>query len=69
MITKLIKSFLFTYCKQAEDDEPLDYVELMMDNHYCINYEGQDWYVPTDDSGLSNDESLLKEMIVNTFEI
>lgn len=46
MEKKAIKEFLSMYCIKVKKRESSSYVELMMDNHYCIEYNGKEYYVP-----------------------
>jgi len=64
-IKSLIERFLNDYCIEVRDDETDDYVELMMDNHKCVDYNGHLYYLP-EDLSLDESDQLLEEMIINT---
>lgn len=41
-----IKEFLNKFCTKVKKNEDSDYVELMMDGHFCIEYDKRQYYVP-----------------------
>lgn len=63
---QLIIDFLSKYCIQVQENEPSAFVELMMDNHKCIEFEGIQYYVPEDNT-YDEDETLLQEFIIQTY--
>jgi hypothetical protein len=63
-IDRFLKEFSI---KVAEKEEPEGYVELMMDNHSCIEYESNFYYIPENCSLMDEDDELLKEMLLATF--
>jgi hypothetical protein len=67
-VKELIVDFLDTYATKVSEDEDEATTELYMDNHEYIEYEGDGYYIP-EDTAYSDDESLLKVMIVNTFSL
>jgi hypothetical protein len=66
---QLIKDFLSKYCTLVQDIETHEYIELMMDNHNCIEFEGVEYYVPKENSHWGEDETLLQEFIIQTYLI
>lgn len=62
-----IQNFLKEFCIIVKDDEEDWYVERMMDDHKCIEYEGKEYYIPEDCSLMDEDDLLLKEMLIATF--
>jgi len=40
-----------------------------MDNHDCIEYEEILYYVPKDNSFYTEDDELLRSMLVETFSV
>jgi hypothetical protein len=40
----------------------------MMDNHKCIEYDGQQYYLPEECSLMDDSDELLSIMILNSFE-
>jgi len=49
-----VKVFIEKYCIKVEENEPGHYVELMMDNHRCIIWEGVQYYIPRSNSDMEN---------------
>lgn len=68
-IKELIEDFLNKYCTKVKENEDESYVELMMDDHQCIFYLGEEYYVPENNSLWDENDELLHTMIINTFEI
>lgn len=66
-IKQLIQSFLDEFCTKVGDFESPETVELYMDDHDCIEYNGQEYYIPNENSLWSEQDELLKIMILNTF--
>ena len=56
--TKVL-DFLSTCAIEVYENEPSSYVELMMDNHKCVEYpqgSGQKYYIPEDTGYFVNEE-------------
>ena len=66
-IKELIQSFLDKFCTKVGDFEDATTVELYMDNHDYIEYESQGYYIPEDISMLNEQDTLLRQIILNTF--
>ena len=64
---QLIRDFLQKYCTLVGDDS-LDRFDLLIDNHCYIKFEDVEWYVPEDNSLWDEDEQLLQEFIINTYQ-
>ncbi len=60
---KLVLDFLSKYCTIVEDNETSDYVELMMDNHKCVEFGGDEYYVP-EDVCYDEDEEMIYNYLV-----
>lgn len=67
VLRSLIDDFLDAFCTESKDNEGSDFAELMMDNHKCIEYEGVTYYVPENSILYTEDDELLKELLVNTY--
>ena len=63
---QLILDFINTYCTIVQDD---DNVELMMDDHKYIEFEGEGYYVPDNNSFWGPDEELLRDFIIHKYSI
>lgn len=68
-ITPIIEAFIDKFCIKASDDEDPATTELYMDNHHCINYNGQDYYLPEEISMMDEEESIIYQLILNTYEL
>lgn len=45
-----VTEFLKHFGTKVEENEKPDYVELMMDDHFCVTWEGTQYYVPENNS-------------------
>ena len=66
-ISKIIIQFLNEYCTKVKNNEDSDYVELMMDNHICIEYDNQRWYIPENNILWSKEEEVIKDGLYKNF--
>ena len=66
---ELIKKFLDTFGTIVTDGEASAYVDLMMDSHFCINYECQEWYIPENNMLYTPDDELLVEFLKYKYEL
>lgn len=66
---KEIKEFLKTFCTKVRKRESDAYVELMMDNHNCIEYNENQYYVPEGSMMFSNYDSSIKEFLVDKYSL
>lgn len=54
-----IKDFIGLYAIPATEDEDESWVELIMDDHFFIEYEGMEYYIPENSILYStNDEEI-----------
>jgi hypothetical protein len=60
-----VGEFLESRGIEVKPNEPMNYVELMMDNHRCIEWKGKQYYVPEDFSSNDEDEFKLHENLVD----
>lgn len=60
-----ILGFLKTHCTKVRKRESNSYVELMMDNHKCIEFEKMQFYVPEDIAYSEADEIVYDHLIEN----
>jgi len=63
MIT--VKEFLKERCTKVRNKESESYVELMMDNHKCIQYGNKQYYVP--EENLFGDDEVLFDFLVDNY--
>lgn len=65
---KLIKEFLEKFCTKVGENEGSATTELYMDDHDCIEvFEGNEYYVPKNNSSYSEDDELLRDFLIYTY--
>ena len=57
-----VNEFLSNHGIEVEDNEPTSYVELIMDNHKCINWNNKQYYI-SDCLLLTNNEEKICEIL------
>jgi hypothetical protein len=62
-----IKDFLNEKCVKVLKKESDSYVELMMDNHKCIQYGNNQYYVSED--YLSGEEEIIYDFLVDNYRL
>ena len=67
LIDSEVEQFLEDQGIEVEKNEPDHYVELMMDNHKCIEWKGKQYYIS--DSYLSDDEEKIYDVLVKNFHV
>ena len=67
LIDSEVEQFLKDQAIEVEKNEPLAYVELMMDNHKCIEWKGKQYYIS--DSYLSDDEEKIYDVLVYSLHV
>tara|TARA_B100000963_G_scaffold69127_1_gene57541 strand:- start:11737 stop:11952 length:216 start_codon:yes stop_codon:yes gene_type:complete len=65
LIKELIDNYVDSICIEVKEDEHLSYVELMMDNHKCIEWGGREYYIPEDYTAADEDEEFVYEYLTN----
>jgi hypothetical protein len=68
-VKDLLRDFIETFCTESRDNEECDYAELMMDNHKCIEFDGVVYYVPDNNSLFSEDDELIRDLLINTYPL
>jgi hypothetical protein len=63
-----VTNFLETYGTEVENDEDSDYVELMMDNHKCVQWDDKQFYIP-EDITFSEQEEQIYNMLVDACHV
>jgi hypothetical protein len=61
---QLIKDFLETYGTKVLEGESLGFVELMMDDHICVEVDYVQYYIPKNNSSYTEDEDLIYEFLM-----
>ena len=65
---KEVEQFLFNYGIEVEENEPMNYVELMMDNHKCTEWKGKQYYI-SDSLDLSDDEEKIYDVLAYALHV
>jgi hypothetical protein len=65
---QLIRDFLQKYCTLVGENDSMDYFNLMIDNHCYVKFENVEWYVPEESALWDEDEQLLQDFIINTYQ-
>jgi hypothetical protein len=63
-----VKMFLDTHGIEVEENEPDNYVELMMDNHKCAEWKGVQYYI-SDSLDLSEDEQKIYDVLAYALHV
>lgn len=66
---EIILKFLKKFCVEVADDEDIATTVLYMDDHDCIEFETVQYYVPKNNSFYTEDDKLIREMLVSTFSL
>lgn len=61
---QLILDFLEKYGTKVLEGESSDFVELMMDDHICVEFGYTQYYVPQNNSSYTEDEDLIYEFLM-----
>ena len=63
-----VAQFLEDYGIEVEKNEPDHYVELMMDNHKCTEWQGKQYYI-SDSLDLSEDEEKIYDVLAYALHV
>jgi hypothetical protein len=63
-----VKKFLDTHGIEVEKNEPISYVELMMDNHKCTEWKGVQYYI-SDSLDMSEDEEKIYDVLAYALHV
>lgn len=61
---QLILDFLEKYGTKVLEGESSDFVELMMDDHICVEFGYTQYYIPQNNSSYTEDEDLIYEFLM-----
>ena len=68
LIDSEVAQFLEDHGIEVEDNEPNNYVELMMDNHKCTEWNGKQYYISYSLS-LTEDEDKIYDVLAYTLHV
>jgi hypothetical protein len=63
-----VNKFLDSHGIEVEKNEPMNYVELMMDNHKCIQWKDKQYYI-NDSLDLTDDEEKIYDVLVYNLHV
>jgi hypothetical protein len=58
-----VDKFISNHGIEVEENESDNYVELMMDNHKCVQWKGKQYYI-SDSLSLTDDEEKIYDVLV-----
>jgi hypothetical protein len=64
-IKNIIDNYVDTICTEVREGEGSGYVDLMMDNHKCIEWGGREYYIPEDYVAANEDEEFVYEYLTS----
>jgi hypothetical protein len=62
LVDSEVEEFLSNHGLEVVENEPDHYVELMMDNHKCIEFKGEQYYI-SDSLTLTEDEQKIYDVL------
>lgn len=62
---KVIIEFLKAYGTKVKSNETDAYVELMMDDHFCIEFEDKEYYIAENNSSYTEDDDRVIDYLKN----
>ncbi len=68
-LEKAIPSFLDQFATKASKDEDTATTELMMDDHKCVTYLGQDYYIREDNSFYTHRDELIIDLLSRKYPV
>lgn len=65
VVKNIIDNYIDAICTEVKEDEESGYVDLMMDNHKCIEWGEKDYYIPENYIAANEDEEFVYEYLTN----
>jgi hypothetical protein len=62
---KLVIEFIKMYGTKVRKNESASYVELMMDDHICIEFDSKEYYIAENNSAYNEDDEIILEYLKN----
>ena len=66
---KLINEFISQYGTKVKSKESSAYVELMMDDHICIDWNDNEYYIPKNNSNYTEDDDLVYQFLNECYHV
>ena len=67
LTTKEVQDFLDEFGTEVQEKEKSDYVELMMDNHKCVEFNKKQYYINEDKS--YGDKEFIYDFLVDNYHL
>ena len=64
-----IKEFLNSFCTKVRKKETSAYVELMMYDHKCIEYNKKQYYVPENNGSFTPTDELICDFLTEEYSL
>lgn len=64
----LINSFIAKFCTEVYD-MPFSDLELKMDDHRCIEWDGKEYFMPENNSMFDEDDNLIWEFLNECYHV
>lgn len=69
VVKNIIDNYVSDICTEVKEDEESGYVDLIMDNHKCIEWGEKEYYIPEDYTAANEDEEFVYEYLTNVKRI
>jgi F420-dependent methylenetetrahydromethanopterin dehydrogenase len=69
VVKNIIDNYIDAICTEVKEDEEPGYVDLMMDNHKCIEWGEKEYYIPENYIAANEDEEFVYEYLTNVKRI
>jgi hypothetical protein len=68
LVDSEVEEFLSNHSIEVSENEPDHYVELMMDNHKCVEWKGKEYYI-SDSLTLVDDEEKIYDVLAYALHV
>lgn len=68
LVDSEVEEFLSNYGNEVGDNEPEHYVELIMDNHKCVEFKDKQYYI-SDSLTLTKDEEKIYDVLAYSLHV
>ena len=68
LVDSEVEEFLSNHAIEVSGNEPDHYVELMMDNHKCVEWKGKEYYI-SDSLTLVDDEEKIYDVLAYALHV
>lgn len=68
LVDSEVEEFLSNYGNEVGDNEPEHYVELIMDNHKCVEFKDKQYYI-SDSLNLTENEEKIYDVLAYSLHV